>query len=870
MKRNLTAFLVLCLSLCGVYLAASPGGHAFNTSTGSLNVDYAAYLSKNDVVFNSPITTKVNGLTFANGRVGAQVWSSNGLSMQVTGVDNAQQTCFSSGIVNLYTNPGMDSGYSTFQQRLNIYDGTITVTYDSNRTVTFMGSPSSEVLGIHVEDNRSGVSSVTLDVSIWDLAGLPSSSTSMYLDVPDMNTWKTVSTYNDSSGAGISRGQSDANRFGYTLAASVEGASFSTSKVNNNMVRLTITPTSSYTIWIANATRLNASNNDSVTQARNLLSGVKNTGYSTTLANFTDWWHSYWKSSFVQYSNSAKDADYLESYYYLANYIIGGGSYANYPFQFIHGAYGAVNDDDSDKWSGGYWYWNERCVYYSMLASNHVTALDGLFNLYIRNYNTIKSHTQSRFGIDGIWVPETMGWDGNARHTDSSTYTDNVFSTGAEISQYMFYRYKYTNDSSWLSRIYPMMREVCKFYSSKLTLSGGKYIMESSNCHEQYWDVKNAIVDLAAVRAMFPMAIEASTILGQDSSLRSTWQNVLNNLAPYRTDSNTYLPCDDPIPGTHNVENVICEMIWPYGVTGIGYPDQSRANYAWNNRPNNNASIWSPDAVQAARLGMGDNAFNSMKAHLGKYQSYPNGLTSNTNGNYEFVGLQPSAMNESLLQSYNDKIRVFPALPNDSSFVGKFTLLAKGGFLVSSEKEGSDIKYVGIKSLYGNSATVVNPWGTQQVQVRRASDSSIVTTSSSSELTFATSSNTVYVIERTSKLLGSYTYEQLSGSPNQGVKSLSGTSCSLGSGTYSGPTSTPTSVPTATPTAVPACSLKGDVNGNGSVDIVDALLIAQSYVGLNPSGFNAMCADTNCSGAIDIVDALLIAQYYVGLISQLC
>lgn len=62
----------------------------------------------------------------------------------------------------------------------------------------------------------------------------------------------------------------------------------------------------------------------------------------------------------------------------------------------------------------------------------------------------------------------------------------------------------------------------------------------------------------------------------------------------------------------------------------------------------------------------------------------------------------------------------------------------------------------------------------------------------------------------------------------------------------------------------------GDVNSDGAVDIVDALLVAQFYVGLNPSNFNKDNADTNCDGSIDIVDALLIAQYYVGLISSFC
>jgi hypothetical protein len=87
----------------------------------------------------------------------------------------------------------------------------------------------------------------------------------------------------------------------------------------------------------------------------------------------------------------------------------------------------------------------------------------------------------------------------------------------------------------------------------------------------------------------------------------------------------------------------------------------------------------------------------------------------------------------------------------------------------------------------------------------------------------------------------------------------------------SAPIATPTTVPIATPTSVPTATpstgLKGDVNGSGGVDIVDALLVAQYYVGLNPSNFNSALADVNCSGGVDIVDALLVAQFYVGLLS---
>jgi pectate lyase C len=82
-------------------------------------------------------------------------------------------------------------------------------------------------------------------------------------------------------------------------------------------------------------------------------------------------------------------------------------------------------------------------------------------------------------------------------------------------------------------------------------------------------------------------------------------------------------------------------------------------------------------------------------------------------------------------------------------------------------------------------------------------------------------------------------------------------------------TPAPTGVPTSPPTGAPE-GMRGDVNGDGQVNIVDALLIAQYYVGLNPSGFNYAYADTNCDNTVTIVDALLVAQYSVGLINQFC
>ncbi|WP_202887222.1 glycosyl hydrolase family 95 catalytic domain-containing protein [Cohnella zeiphila] len=762
--------------------AAGSTTESFNTATGSLNVDDAGYLSKHDIVFNSPITDPKSGLTVGNGRVGAMVWNTpGGLSMQVSGVDASEEGFASEGLVSLTSSPGFDESYSTLQQRLSLYDGTVTAKYDSDRTVTILGSPNSEVIGIHVEDSRTGLSGVSLDLSLWDVSGFGGG------DVPDIGTWRTVSTFADPTVAGLSRGQTDANHFGYTLAATVEGASFTTQAAGTGKVRLNIAPAASYTIWIAGASRLNAPGYNSVNQAQNALSAVKSAGYASTLNSYKNWWHSFWSKSFVQYSNAAGDADYLENIYYLATYMIAAGGYGNYPFHFINGVFSAVKDDDSGKWSNAYWYWNQRDVYNSFLASNHADLMNTFNNLYSRNFSALKSYTMTRYGIDGIWVPETMGWNGSAAGTIGSDFTNDIYSTGAEAALNMYAQYKYTNDSAYLANTaYPFMKEVAKFYTAKLSYDSGtgQYDMASSNAHETYWDVQNAITDLAAVRSLFPKAIQTSQALGVDSSLRTQWQNVLDHLAPYPvdpSDPNMYFPHTPPASTIRNGENVVLELLWPYSVSGIGAPDYQKLVNNFNSRIFTYGAIWDPGAVQAARLGLGDSAFQGMKTMLQRYQTLPNGRTNDTNGEFEYLGVHLSAMNESLLQSYNDKIRVFPALPGDSSMNAKFTLLASGGFLVSSEKEAGEIKYVGVKSLYGNAATVVNPWGTQQVQVRRASDNAIVTTSSSGEFSFNTAAGAVYVIERTAKPLSSYTYTQLTGTANQGPKTLSGTASKLGS-----------------------------------------------------------------------------------------
>ena len=61
-------------------------------------------------------------------------------------------------------------------------------------------------------------------------------------------------------------------------------------------------------------------------------------------------------------------------------------------------------------------------------------------------------------------------------------------------------------------------------------------------------------------------------------------------------------------------------------------------------------------------------------------------------------------------------------------------------------------------------------------------------------------------------------------------------------------------------------AIKGDVNGDGDVDIADAVCIVNHVVGKTNTSFNAAAADVNGDGDIDIADAVRIVNLVVGKI----
>ena len=61
----------------------------------------------------------------------------------------------------------------------------------------------------------------------------------------------------------------------------------------------------------------------------------------------------------------------------------------------------------------------------------------------------------------------------------------------------------------------------------------------------------------------------------------------------------------------------------------------------------------------------------------------------------------------------------------------------------------------------------------------------------------------------------------------------------------------------------------GDVNADGIIDVSDAMLICQIYLGnVTPTDTQKKAADVNGDGTMDVSDAMMVCQYYLGNITR--
>ena len=240
--------------------------------------------------------------------------------------------------------------------------------------------------------------------------------------------------------------------------------------------------------------------------------------------------------------------------------------------------------------------------------------------------------------------------------------------------------------------------------------------------------------------------------------------------------------------GAHTIQ------VYPAGIIGLDQKGSKYFSISENlalQAPEGKNAI-TPGPVVAARLGLGDQTVKELAASIRHLQHFNQGLFYNLDhwyslspyaskvkdaelltqrdyvfdsrikysnsdagksglAAYPFVqcGMEPlgilgTAVNEMLLQSHEEKIRVFPAVPQNWECA--FSLLARGAFIVSSQKtEKGDVPCVEILSQKGNVCKIVSPWSESKVRVLNK-DKNVPYSINGDVITFKTDVNEKYLI----------------------------------------------------------------------------------------------------------------------------
>ena len=127
--------------------SGTPAANVIAFNGTALNVDYPAYISQHDVVYQSPPLRGAQAIPIGEGDIGASVWCPDGLRLQVQKGDlwsdpaldpvngspgpAADWQLPSAGTVSLLSNPLLLASPRRFEQRLSLYSGVLHTSADA-------------------------------------------------------------------------------------------------------------------------------------------------------------------------------------------------------------------------------------------------------------------------------------------------------------------------------------------------------------------------------------------------------------------------------------------------------------------------------------------------------------------------------------------------------------------------------------------------------------------------------------------------------------------------------------------------------------------------------------------------------------------
>lgn len=768
-----------------------------NMPSSPFKVD-KSYLSKHDIVYLSPTQLEAEGFPMGNGNMGGMIWNNdNGIELQINKND-------------LWTKPGGDEGelsvlkhaarlkidlgtpvfswihLKNFEGRLSLQKGETVYKANTAYSTTYIRTWLTHGKNVWVIECENLLNKDILGDQLTATASLERLGSRSFAGWYSGGFSKNVAT-------GIGKTQSHIDGQDMIIEESGEGLKFA---VACRILKETASPSMvsshrteqrtnqhKFTILVSVATDRESSR--PADAARNLLNEVEKSGIEPLREEKNNWYRNFWSNAFVKLGN-----DYLENIYYLRRYLMATGSQGEFPVAFNGGLWRW--NRDVMNWVTPH-HWNTQQQYWGLCAQNDYPLMLPYLSTYFKMIPHAEALAKEQgASSDALLITEAHCFTGEQTGKDRSDMRNN-FTPASQIASLFWDYYAFTGDRTFLKdKAYVFMKKASNFYLDKLQWDADKkeyYLLSSVYESAEIDHVKNAITDRNCIEQLFKNCIQAAQLLKVDKDKVDKWNHVLKHLWKrsyqlFEKSGETLAPAEE-----YYTKERYTPWIWacggsiafPTGIIGIDDKDSRQGKAVMNLvRHRNETNAHYPYPEVAARMGMGNEALQYLINGVNTHQMYPQGLMHNVTGypdniynlssihdllNHAYTirsqaffqcGMEPisnyaTTMNEMMLQSNENKIRIFPAIPTDwDSTRIAFTLLARGAFIVSSERnEEARISQVGIKSLKGNSCRIQNPWKEKKnivVLEGKAQNRVKFRFEASDVIAFATKPGTEYII----------------------------------------------------------------------------------------------------------------------------
>lgn len=414
-----------------------------------------------------------------------------------------------------------------------------------------------------------------------------------------------------------------------------------------------------------------------------------------------NWWHQYYRQSFITMPDAL-----LESFYWIQQYKIASASRKNKPLIDLMGPWFYPT-----PWPAYWWNLNIQLTYSSLYTANHLAIASVLPAVINKNVNNLINNAPEKYRYNALALGRAGGIGMNAPITvTTDTLTKNNPPAELELGDatwvlyYYWLQYRYSMDKHVLAGLYPILKRSINYYLDVLQKEAdGKYHLPYTSSPEYPGGTtRDCNYDLSLLRWGCQTLIQANSLLGENDPLKAKWQDVLQNLTDYPTNANgLMIGRDVPFSISHRHFSHML-MIYPLHVMNWEQPGSreliEKSLKHWHSMPaamqgysfTGGASIY-------ATMHRGNEARDYLHTLITKFVK-PNTMYVESGPVIETPLAAVASIQELYIQSWGNKVRVFPAMPDDWADAAFKNLRTEGAFLVSAVRKNKITQWVSIKA----------------------------------------------------------------------------------------------------------------------------------------------------------------------------